>query len=99
VGLIFHFVYSGLGESNPLQKIGFIYIAQEKECKFAMYPAIILKEESVMSKDNAAKKVLISLPEKFLAEIDIVADEEQRTRSELIREALRAYIRNPQRSS
>ena len=52
-----------------------------------------------MSKENSAKKVLISLPEKFLAEIDVVADEEQRTRSELIREALRAYIRDPQRST
>jgi len=53
----------------------------------------------IMSKENAAKKVLISLPEKFLAEIDTLADEEQRTRSELIREALRAYIRSPHRSS
>jgi CopG family transcriptional regulator/antitoxin EndoAI len=51
-----------------------------------------------MSKENGAKKVLISLPEKFLAEIDIIALEEQRTRSELIREALRTYIRQPQRS-
>lgn len=38
-------------------------------------------------------RVLISLPEKFLEEIDVLADEEQRSRSELIREALRAYIR------
>jgi CopG family transcriptional regulator/antitoxin EndoAI len=50
-----------------------------------------------MSKDNAAKKVLISLPEKFLVEIDSLADEEQRSRSELIREALRNYIRKQQR--
>jgi metal-responsive CopG/Arc/MetJ family transcriptional regulator len=38
-------------------------------------------------------RVLISLPEKFLADIDTLADEEQRSRSELIREALRNYIR------
>ena len=37
-------------------------------------------------------KVLISMPEKFLDEIDGVADLENRSRSELIREALRAYI-------
>lgn len=39
-------------------------------------------------------RVLISLPEKFLEEIDVIADEEQRSRSELIREALRNYIKN-----
>ena len=37
-------------------------------------------------------RVLISMPEKFLGEIDKVADDENRTRSELIREALRTYI-------
>ena len=37
-------------------------------------------------------RVLISMPEKFLNEIDNVADNENRTRSELIREALRTYI-------
>jgi metal-responsive CopG/Arc/MetJ family transcriptional regulator len=39
-------------------------------------------------------RVLISLPEKFLQEIDEIAEEEQRSRSELIREALRNYIRS-----
>ena len=34
-------------------------------------------------------RVLISMPEKFLDEIDNVADTENRSRSELIREALR----------
>ena len=38
-------------------------------------------------------RVLISMPEKFLDEIDNVADTENRSRSELIREALRGYIR------
>ena len=37
-------------------------------------------------------RVLISMPENFLGEIDKVADSENRTRSELIREALRTYI-------
>lgn len=37
-------------------------------------------------------RVLISMPEKFLDEIDNVASSENRTRSELIREALRTYM-------
>lgn len=37
-------------------------------------------------------RVLISMPEKFLDEIDQVAGNENRTRSELIREALRTYM-------
>jgi metal-responsive CopG/Arc/MetJ family transcriptional regulator len=46
-----------------------------------------------MVKASKSTRVLISLPEKFLSEIDLLADEEQRSRSELIREALRNYIR------
>lgn len=38
-------------------------------------------------------KVLISMREDFLEKIDEIADSEQRTRSELIRQALRVYIR------
>lgn len=38
-------------------------------------------------------KVLLSIPEKFLNKIDEVAENEQRTRSELIREALRSYMK------
>ena len=37
-------------------------------------------------------RVLISMPEEFLNRIDQVADVENRSRSELIREALRTYI-------
>ena len=37
-------------------------------------------------------RVLISMPEEFLDKIDQVADGENRTRSELIREALRTYM-------
>jgi CopG family transcriptional regulator / antitoxin EndoAI len=38
-------------------------------------------------------RVLISMKDEFLELIDELADSEQRTRSELIREALRMYIR------
>lgn len=37
-------------------------------------------------------RVLISMPEEFLSRIDEVAGDENRSRSELIREALRTYI-------
>ena len=37
-------------------------------------------------------RVLISMPEGFLDKIDEVAGNENRSRSELIREALRSYI-------
>ena len=38
-------------------------------------------------------KVLISMPDDFLDKIDSFANAEQRSRSELIREALRNYIK------
>jgi metal-responsive CopG/Arc/MetJ family transcriptional regulator len=38
-------------------------------------------------------RVLISMPEDFLGKSDQVAEGENRSRSELIREALRSYIR------
>ena len=37
-------------------------------------------------------KVLLSMPEELLAQVDKLAREEQRTRSELVREALRQYF-------
>lgn len=37
-------------------------------------------------------RVLISMPDEFLNKIDAVAEDEQRSRSELIREALRTYV-------
>jgi CopG family transcriptional regulator / antitoxin EndoAI len=37
-------------------------------------------------------KVMISFPDEFLDEVDRVAQEEHRSRSELVREALRFYI-------
>lgn len=51
-------------------------------------------------KEQNMARVLISMPEKFLDEIDKVAGNENRTRSELIREALRSYMyRNQIRNS
>lgn len=41
-------------------------------------------------------RVLISMPDQFLADIDAVAESEERTRSELIREALRSYMKKQQ---
>ena len=38
-------------------------------------------------------RILVSMKDTFLQSIDEVAQNEQRTRSELIREALRAYIK------
>lgn len=43
-------------------------------------------------------KVMISLPEQFLSEVDKAAHAEHRTRSDLIREALREYLRQGNRS-
>jgi hypothetical protein len=40
-----------------------------------------------------ATKVLVSFPDEFLAEVDRFAAREHRSRSELVREALRLYIR------
>ncbi len=38
-------------------------------------------------------RVLISMSNDFLSKVDTIANSEQRTRSELIREALRVYIK------
>jgi CopG family transcriptional regulator/antitoxin EndoAI len=43
-------------------------------------------------------KVMISLPEQFLSEVDKAAQAEHRTRSDLIREALREYLSEGKRS-
>jgi CopG family transcriptional regulator/antitoxin EndoAI len=39
-------------------------------------------------------KVMVSFPDEFLSEIDRIADEEHRSRSELLREAMRLYMLN-----
>jgi metal-responsive CopG/Arc/MetJ family transcriptional regulator len=38
-------------------------------------------------------KVMVSFPEEFLAQVDRIAAEEHRSRSELLREAMRLYMR------
>ena len=48
-------------------------------------------------------RILISMPDDFLGKVDDIANDEQRTRSELVREALRSYIKrsriaNPQKA-
>ena len=48
-------------------------------------------------------RILISMPDDFLNKVDGLASEEQRTRSELVREALRTYLKrskiaNPQKA-
>jgi metal-responsive CopG/Arc/MetJ family transcriptional regulator len=44
------------------------------------------------------KKVLVALPGGLLEQVDFVAQVEHRSRSDLIREALRRYIENFKRS-
>jgi len=39
-----------------------------------------------------AVKVMVSFPREFLEQVDLVAREEHRSRSELLREAMRLYI-------
>lgn len=48
-------------------------------------------------------RILISMPDEFLNKVDDLANDEQRTRSELVREALRNYLKrskivNPQKA-
>ncbi|HNW26006.1 MAG TPA: ribbon-helix-helix protein, CopG family [Candidatus Gastranaerophilaceae bacterium] len=38
-------------------------------------------------------RILVSMPDDFLDKVDGLANDEQRTRSELVREALRNYIK------
>lgn len=45
------------------------------------------------------KKILVALPPGLLAQVDFIAQTEHRTRSDLIREALRRYIDNFRREN
>lgn len=45
------------------------------------------------------KKVLIALPPSMLDQVDFVAGQEHRTRSDLIRESLRRYLESFRRST
>jgi len=44
-------------------------------------------------------RILISMSDEFLNRVDSIANNEQRTRSELIREALRSYVRRNKMSN
>lgn len=46
-----------------------------------------------MNQKQSAKRVLIQIPDLLFFRVDAIAEAEQRTRSELIREAMRLYIR------
>lgn len=48
--------------------------------------------EDKYKKQEKMARVLISMSDNFLKEIDKIADSENRTRSELIREAFRTYV-------
>ena len=45
-----------------------------------------------MQEKSTRRTVLVSMPDQFLKFTDTLAKEEDRTRSELVREALRYYI-------
>lgn len=45
-----------------------------------------------MQEKSTRRTVLVSMPDQFLKSTDTLAKEEDRTRSELVREALRYYI-------
>ena len=45
-----------------------------------------------------SKKVLIALPPTLLTQVDFMANAESRTRSDLIREAIRRYLENFKRT-
>lgn len=43
------------------------------------------------------KKILISLPDSLLSEVDLIASNDKQSRSELIREAMRLYVKERKR--
>jgi hypothetical protein len=45
------------------------------------------------NKGRQAVRVLVSFPSEFLSDVDKLATKEDRTRSELVREALRLYMK------
>lgn len=69
-----------------------------------MYNGIVVKQIKLnLTKEVNMARILVSMPDEFLDKVDGIATEEQRTRSELVREALRSYIKrsriaNPQKA-
>jgi Arc/MetJ-type ribon-helix-helix transcriptional regulator len=62
-----------------------------------MYYLVIPKHRIVMARTTATFSV--SLPPEMVVELERVRKDEHRTRSELVREALRSYIRQADRRS
>lgn len=56
---------------------------------------IVALQGDAMPKAIAGKKVLIKFGQELLERLDKAAEEEERTRSELIREAVRRYLKMP----
>lgn len=52
-----------------------------------------------MNEYKLPKKVLVALPPEMLRKVDFVAQQEHRTRSDLIREALREYLEKYRRKA
>jgi metal-responsive CopG/Arc/MetJ family transcriptional regulator len=55
-------------------------------------------EANNQGEQTMSKKILVALPPNLLARVDFAAKAECRTRSDLVREALRRYVENFQRS-
>lgn len=69
-----------------------------------MYNIIVIIYFKYFPGRKKMARILVSMPDEFLNKVDGLASEEQRTRSELVREALRSYIKrskiaNPQKAS
>ena len=60
--------------------------------QFIFPKSFYINTRTYLKEDMQMARVLISMPEEFLDRIDQVAEGENRTRSELIREALRSYM-------
>ena len=68
------------------------YILYIKNMQYFSIDCFYISKRATYKRNIEMARVLISMPEEFLSKIDQVADGENRTRSELIREALRTYI-------
>ena len=69
-----------------------------------MYNRIEKKILLISKREAQMARILVSMSDEFLNTVDGVATNEQRTRSELVREALRGYIKrakiaNPQKAT
>jgi len=85
---------------NPLATQKAVTYRKEPLIKFPLTEHVALKEANFVTpkrlheESNMPKKVLIALPPAMLEQVDFIAQCEHRTRSDLIREALRRYLDN-----